>query len=155
MQLAIFSSFLFFWKMFDWKTKFLVMLLIHSTHFHSGLFLFQLYPPLPSPAFLDHPPTAHHHPQACQLFAWAVNLNFLVQIHFSCLGILTKQFLSTDLVPCANVSTDQAHNAMFWMKQQPHIKIQTHMYLPFPTCLYIYIKLSSEISTNLMLQKTK
>lgn len=44
-------------------------------------------------------------PRACQLFAWAVNQNFLVRIHFSCLGTITKEFffLSTDLVPCANV----------------------------------------------------
>ena len=94
------------------------------------------------------PPPPPTHPQACQLFSWAANLNFLVQIHFSCLGFLTKHFLSTDLVPCANVSTDQAHNEMFWMKQ-PHIQTEnqthtrtptdthTHTYLCFPAFFYI------------------
>lgn len=130
----VISFFFFFplspsWKMFHKKST-ISPRAAHSLHTLS-LWLISLST-LPSPAFPDHSPTTHHHPQACQLFAWAVNLNFLVQIHFSCLGTLTKQFLSTDLVPCANVSTDQAHNEMFWMKQ-PHIKtdIQPHAHVPF------------------------
>lgn len=108
----------------------------------------------PSLAFPDHPPTTNHHQQACQHFAWAVNLIFLVQIHFSCLGTITKQFLSTDLAPCANMSRDQAHNEMFWMKL-PHIKteIYTHAHIPF----YFHIcicQLKSNITFE-MLQKTK
>lgn len=69
-----------------------------------------------------------------------VNLNFLGQIHFSCLGTLTKQFLSTDLAPCANVSTDQVLNEMLWLKQ-PHIETpnqtctdNTHSFLFMQIC---------------------
>jgi len=67
-----------------------------------------------SPAFPDHPPN-YRPPRARQCFAWTVNLNVLVRIHFSCLGTITKQFLSTELESCANVRTDQAQNKMFWM----------------------------------------
>lgn len=113
-----------------------------------------IFSTFPSLAFPDHPPTTNHHQQACQHFAWAVNLIFLVQINFSCLGTITKQFLSTDLAPCANVSRDQAHNEMFWMKL-PHIKteIYTHAHIPFHFHFCI-CQLKSNITFE-MLQKTK
>lgn len=131
------------------KKESLLTLLICALLFQSSLFHFQ-----PSLAFPDHPPTTNHHQQACQHFAWAVNLIFLVQIHFSCLGTITKQFLSTDLAPCANVSRDQAHNEMFWMKL-PHIKteIYTHAHIPFHFHICI-CQLKSNITFE-MLQKTK
>lgn len=130
----------------------------------SACFSYTPYPFTPSHFFFNLPipcvfPSTLHLPTSTSRHASSllepVNLNFLGQIHFSCLGTFTKQFLSTDLAPCANVSMDQVHNEMLWLKQ-PHIETPNQTRTDNRHALSFYCRsVRRHLNSINMLQKQK